>query len=64
MQINVCISVKLCCVVTKIDTDNHLWTPYKNTKFQLDWSTSLGVTAIFSSVRKDEEELKKKNEEK
>jgi len=48
-------------ILTKIDIDNCLWTPYKCTKFQLDWSTGLQVTAIFSSVWKDEE---KKNEEK
>jgi len=44
----------------QIDTDNCLWTPYKYTKFQLDWSTSLRVTAIFSSVQKDKEEKNSK----
>ena len=34
--------------------------PYKCTKFQLDWSTSLWVTVIFSSVQKDKEEKNKK----
>ena len=47
-------------ILTWIDTDNHLCMPYKCTKFQLDWSTSLWVTAIFLSVRKDEEEKKTK----
>ena len=42
-------------ILTKIGTDNFHWMPYKCTKFQLDWSTSLQVTAIFSSVQKDEE---------
>jgi len=46
-------------ILTNIDADNCLFTPNKCTKFQLDWSTSLWVTAIFSSVRKEEE-----NEEK
>ena len=45
-------------ILTKIDTDNHLWTPYKCTKFQLEWSMSFRVTAIFSSVQKDEVEKK------
>ena len=45
-------------ILTKIDADNCLLTPDKCTKFQLDWSTSLQVTAIFSSVRKDKEEKK------
>ena len=43
-------------ILTKIDTNNCLLTPDKCTKFQLDWSTSLWVIAIFSSVRKDKEE--------
>jgi len=55
-------SMELVRILTKIDTDNRLWMPYKCTKFQLDWSTSLRVTAIFSNVQKDEEE--KKNKEK
>ena len=42
--------------LTNIDTGNCLWMPYKCTKFQLDFCTSLRVTAIFSSVRKDEQE--------
>jgi len=42
-------------ILTKIDIDNCRWTPYKCTKFQLDWSMSLRVTPIFSSVHKDEE---------
>jgi len=46
-------------ILTKIDTDNYLWAPYKCTKFQLDWSTSLRVTVIFSNMRKDEEKTKK-----
>jgi len=46
-------------ILTKIDTDNRLVIPYKCTKLQLDWSMSLRVTAIFSSVWKDEKEEKK-----
>ena len=46
-------------ILTKIDTDNCLWMPYKCTKFQLDWKTSLQVTAIFQVCKKTE-----KNEEK
>ena len=42
-------------ILTKIDTDNCLWMPYKCTKFQLDWSTSLRIL-IISSVWKDEEQ--------
>ena len=53
-------SKDLVWILTKIDTDNCLWTPYKCTKFQLDWNTSLRNTVIFSSVQKDKE----KNEEK
>jgi len=41
-------------ILTKIDTDNYLWTPYKYSKFQLDWSMSLWVTVIFSSVQREE----------
>ena len=49
-------------ILTKIDTNNRLWMPYKCTNFQLDWSMSLRITAIFSSVRRDEEKkTKKKN---
>ena len=43
-------------ILTKIDTDNCLWMPYKCTKFQLDWSTSLRIAVIISSVWKDEEQ--------
>jgi len=45
--INVCISVKLCCVVTKIGTRICLYTPYNCTKFQLDQSKHLRVRANF-----------------
>jgi len=48
-------SKNLVRILTKIDIDNCLWTPYKCTKFQLNWWMSLRVTAIFSSVQKDEE---------
>jgi len=44
-------------ILTKIDTDNCFWMPYKCTKFQLDW---MQVTRIFSSVWKDKEERKMK----
>jgi len=47
-------------ILTKIDTDTCLWTSYKFTNFQLDWGTSLRVTAIFSSVQKGEEKKMKK----
>jgi len=46
-------------ILTKIDTDNHLRTLYKCTELQLDWSTSLRVTAIFKVCEKTK---KKKNE--
>jgi len=55
-QINACISVKLCCVVTKISTRICLYTPYKCTKFQLDQNTCLRVRAKFVICAK-----KKKN---
>jgi len=42
-------------ILTKIDAVNGFWTPYKCIKFQLNWSTSLRVTMIFSSVGKNEE---------
>ena len=53
-------SMDLVWILTKINSDNFLWTPYKCTEFQLHWSTSLQVTAIFSSVWKDEQKTKKK----
>ena len=56
----ICNSKDLERILTKIDADNRLLTPDKCTKFQLDWSTSLWVISIFSSVRKDEEEKKSK----
>jgi len=33
-----------------IGTDNHLWMPYKCTKFQLDWSTVVLLTLIYQYV--------------
>jgi len=57
-------SKDLLWILTKIDTDNCLWMPYKCIKFQLDWSASLWVTVIFSSVRKDEEEKKRRKNSK
>ena len=52
---------------TKFDARIRLWTPFLCAKLQGDRSTRLLVTAIFASVRKDEEEeaekkTKKKNE--
>ena len=52
-------SKDLVWILTKTDTDNRLWMPYKCTKFQLDQSTSQRVTAIFSSAQKDEEKWKR-----
>jgi len=45
--INICIAVKLCCVITKIGTRICSYTPYKCTKFQLDQSKHLQVRANF-----------------
>ena len=44
---NLCISMKLCYVVTKIGTKICLYTPYKCIEFQQDQSTCLRVTADF-----------------
>ena len=52
--------ITLIQIFTKVDTNNCFWMPYKCTKFQLDWSMSLRVIAIFSSVWKDEERKKKR----
>ena len=46
-QINACISVKVCCVVTKIGNRICLYTPYQCSKFQQDQSTRLRVRANF-----------------
>ena len=52
-------SKDLVWILTKIHTDNCLWTPYKWTKVQLDWSTNLWVTAIFFKCAKRRRRRKK-----
>ena len=62
-QINVCISVKLLCVVTKIGARICLYTPYQCTKFQQDQSTHLRVRADFVICAKIRIRRRKKNKE-
>ena len=52
-------SKDLVWILTKIDTDNRLWTPYKYT-FSWTGVRFCQVTASFSSVWKDEEKRMKK----
>ena len=47
-------------IYTKFDTRICLWTPFLCAKFQGDWSIDLRFIAIFASVRKHEEEKKRR----
>ena len=52
-------SMDLVQILTKIDTDNCLWMPYKCTKFQLDWSKICKLQRFFQVCK--ETKKKKKN---
>ena len=57
-QINFHISMKLCCVVTKIGTRIWLYMSYKRTKFQLDQRMRLWVWANFVICAKRRRKIK------
>ena len=51
-------------ILTKINTNNCLWMPYKCNKFQPDQSMYMWVRANFVICAKDKEQAKKKTEKK
>ena len=53
-------SKDLVWILTKIDNDYCLWTPYKCTKFQRDWLTCLRVRLIFQVFEKTNKQKKRR----
>ena len=60
MRINICKSVKLCGIFTKIGTRFCLYTPYKCIKFQVDQNVHLRVGADFVICPKRRRRIRKK----